>query len=143
MKNKDFEARCEMTLHVPKIDPIVEYVMKKVGLADVLLCEKVDKNSLNNQNYDFRYLITFLQKELIIKAVVLASYLDDNEHCAEKDYVITELYRRSQIGIKKYGTTLFESKESLQAFVKHTFEEVLDTINYAEKILSILNNAKI
>jgi hypothetical protein len=134
MKDKDFEALCEMTLHVPKIDPIVEAVIAKV--------EKT------NDLYFFPcanwlvYSVRGIQAQNIENAMNLAIHLKDCEHGQEKAYIIEQLRKRSEIGIKKYGTTLSESKESLQAFVKHTFEEVLDTISYTEKILAILNNSK-
>jgi len=48
---------------------------------------------------------------------------------------VKDLYEhRSQVGIKKYGTTLENSKESLEAFLIHLQEELMDATLYIEKL---------
>tara|TARA_R110002153_G_scaffold86830_2_gene215325 strand:+ start:2535 stop:2825 length:291 start_codon:yes stop_codon:yes gene_type:complete len=48
---------------------------------------------------------------------------------------IKDLYeQRSQVGIKKYNTTLEDSKESLEAFLVHLQEELMDATLYIEKL---------
>ena len=48
---------------------------------------------------------------------------------------VKDLYeQRSQVGIKKYGTTLEDSKESLEAFLIHLQEELMDATLYIEKL---------
>ena len=55
---------------------------------------------------------------------------------------VKDLYeQRSQVGIKKYGTTLEDSKESLEAFLVHLQEELMDATLYIEK-LKKLNNGR-
>ena len=48
---------------------------------------------------------------------------------------VKDLYeQRSQVGIKKYGTTLEDSKESLEAFLVHLQQELMDATLYIEKL---------
>jgi FAD synthase len=55
---------------------------------------------------------------------------------------VKDLYeQRSQVGIKKYNTTLEDSKESLEAFLIHLQEELMDATLYIEK-LKQLNNGR-
>jgi hypothetical protein len=50
--------------------------------------------------------------------------------------VIRKMYNRSQVGIKKYGTTLEENNED--DFLNHAIEEAMDLILYLTKVKSIL-----
>jgi hypothetical protein len=50
--------------------------------------------------------------------------------------VIRKMYQRSQVGIKKYGTTLEENNED--DFLNHAIEEAMDLILYLTKVKSIL-----
>ena len=53
---------------------------------------------------------------------------------------VKDLYeQRSQVGIKKYNTTLEDSKESLGAFLVHLQEELMDATLYIEKLKKINN----
>lgn len=55
---------------------------------------------------------------------------------------VKDLYeQRSQVGIKKYETTLEDSKESLEAFLVHLQQELMDATLYIEK-LKKLNNGR-
>lgn len=48
---------------------------------------------------------------------------------------VKDLYEeRSKVGIKKYNTTLEDSKESLEAFLVHLQEELMDATLYIEKL---------
>lgn len=52
--------------------------------------------------------------------------------------VISDLIRRSDVGIKKYGTTLsYNNKDN---YYKHAYEEMLDHILYLNKIMTQHNN---
>lgn len=57
-----------------------------------------------------------------------------------KDYdpiveqVITKYRKRSQLGIKKYGTTLAENDLSHDEWLTHLQEELMDAVVYLEKI---------
>jgi hypothetical protein len=50
--------------------------------------------------------------------------------------VIRKMYQRSQVGIKKYGTTLEQNNED--DFLNHAIEEAMDLILYLTKVKSIL-----
>jgi|TARA_R110000787_G_scaffold72331_2_gene161322 hypothetical protein len=55
---------------------------------------------------------------------------------------VKDLYeQRSQVGIKKYNTTLEESAEGLEAFLIHLQQELMDATLYIEK-LKQLNNER-
>jgi hypothetical protein len=55
-----------------------------------------------------------------------------------KDLIVEEvkdLYdARSEVGINKYNTTLEDSKESLEAFLVHLQQELMDATLYIEKL---------
>lgn len=51
--------------------------------------------------------------------------------------VVKKIVERSNDGIKKYGTTLAEN--NTDCFLTHLQEELMDAINYIEKIKSIIN----
>ena len=54
---------------------------------------------------------------------------------------VKDLYeQRSQVGIKKYGTTLEDSKESLEAFLVHLQQELMDATLYIEKLKKLNND---
>lgn len=46
------------------------------------------------------------------------------------DAVRADLLRRSEVGIKKYSTTLDENPASLRQWLQHAYEETLDQANY-------------
>lgn len=52
----------------------------------------------------------------------------------KRDQVIeavrADLRRRSQLGIKKYGTTLCENQAPMIEKLQHAYEEALDLANY-------------
>ena len=50
--------------------------------------------------------------------------------------VISKFKKRSDEGIKKYGTTLQGSNEDVLAFINHAQEEAMDYILYLEKLKS-------
>jgi len=51
--------------------------------------------------------------------------------------VIRKMYQRSQVGIKKYGTTLERDDLSFTDWVTHLQEELMDSIIYLEKLKQI------
>lgn len=51
--------------------------------------------------------------------------------------VINQFSERSQVGIKKYGTTLEENNND--DFLQHLKEELMDAVLYIEKLQSIIN----
>lgn len=46
--------------------------------------------------------------------------------------IIKEFAKRSEVGIKKYGTTLHEN--NTDNFYRHAYEELLDFVGYVRKI---------
>lgn len=50
-----------------------------------------------------------------------------------------DLHDRSQLGIKKYGTTLGENKADLKARLQHAYEETLDQANYLKWAIMYLD----
>ena len=52
---------------------------------------------------------------------------------------VKELYeKRSQIGIKKYGTTLEYSTQDTKEFIEHLQEELMDATLYLQKIKHLI-----
>ena len=63
-----------------------------------------------------------------------------------KDYdpiveqVITKYRKRSQLGIKKYGTTLAENELTQEQWLTHLQEELMDAVLYLEKLKNELSH---
>lgn len=49
--------------------------------------------------------------------------------------VRTDLLRRSQIGIAKYGVTLDRKDLNLRDWLQHAYEETLDQANYLKRAI--------
>lgn len=49
--------------------------------------------------------------------------------------VINDLLRREEVGLKKYGTTVDRGDLSLEQWMQHFYEELLDGAVYARKFL--------
>jgi succinate dehydrogenase flavin-adding protein (antitoxin of CptAB toxin-antitoxin module) len=56
--------------------------------------------------------------------------------------VIEKFYERSQVGIKKYNTTLDRNDLSLYEWISHAQEEIMDFILYLEKVKKIVDSGK-
>ncbi|MCZ8100606.1 MAG: hypothetical protein O9972_22185 [Burkholderiales bacterium] len=56
------------------------------------------------------------------------------------DAVRSDLLRRSQIGIKKYGVTLERKDLSLRDWLQHAYEEHLDAANYLKRAIMEIDN---
>ena len=48
--------------------------------------------------------------------------------------VIRKMYQRSQVGIKKYGTTLEREDLSTEQWIDHAIEEAMDLVLYLTKL---------
>jgi hypothetical protein len=48
--------------------------------------------------------------------------------------VIRKIHSRSQVGIKKYGTTMERTDLSFNDWITHLQEELMDAIIYLEKL---------
>jgi len=54
---------------------------------------------------------------------------------------VKDLYeQRSEVGIKKYNTTLEDSKDGLNTFLIHLQEELMDATLYIEKLKNLNND---
>ncbi len=47
--------------------------------------------------------------------------------------VVNKIQRRSDVGFKKYGVTLFDDSQPLDTWLNHLQEELMDAVNYIEK----------
>ena len=54
------------------------------------------------------------------------------------EQVINKIKSRSDVGFKKYGVTLSDDEQSLDTWLKHIQEELIDAVNYIEKARSVL-----
>ena len=50
------------------------------------------------------------------------------------DDVIKRFKQRSEVGIEKYGTTLYDSPDGFYSFLNHLQEELFDATLYIEKL---------
>lgn len=51
-----------------------------------------------------------------------------------------DLLQRSQVGIKKYNTTLDRTDLNLKDWLQHAYEECLDQANYLKRVIIELEN---
>ena len=54
------------------------------------------------------------------------------------EQVINKIKNRSDVGYKKYGVTLQEDDQSLEVWLTHIQEELMDAVNYIEKAKLVL-----
>ena len=54
--------------------------------------------------------------------------------------VVKKIVGRSDVGYEKYGVTLNDDDQSLDARLKHLQEELMDAVNYIEWTRQLLNN---
>jgi|TARA_Y100001938_G_scaffold144810_1_gene220210 hypothetical protein len=54
------------------------------------------------------------------------------------EQVINKIKSRSDVGYKKYGVTLQEDDQSLEVWLTHIQEELMDAVNYIEKAKLVL-----
>ena len=50
------------------------------------------------------------------------------------DDVISRFKQRSEVGVQKYGTTLYNSPDGFYSFLNHLLEELMDATLYIEKL---------
>ena len=55
------------------------------------------------------------------------------------DRVIQKIKSRSDVGFKKYGVTLKDDDQPLDVWLTHIQEELMDAVNYIEKIKDVLD----
>tara|TARA_R100000479_G_scaffold138314_1_gene74579 strand:- start:598 stop:858 length:261 start_codon:yes stop_codon:yes gene_type:complete len=54
--------------------------------------------------------------------------------------VINKIKKRSDVGYKKYGVTLHDDEQSLDKWLTHIQEELMDAVNYIEKVKDVLRD---
>jgi hypothetical protein len=54
------------------------------------------------------------------------------------EQVINKFISRSDVGFKKYGVTLNGDDQTLDTWLNHLQEELMDAVNYIEKARSVL-----
>jgi len=63
-------------------------------------------------------------------------YMEINKYTADSvvDSIITQFIERSNIGLKKYGTTLDRTDLEVLDWIEHSKQEAMDLILYLEKL---------
>lgn len=56
------------------------------------------------------------------------------------EQVINKIKSRSDVGYKKYGVTLADDDQSLDTWLQHLQEELMDAVNYIEKARMVLRD---
>jgi len=54
--------------------------------------------------------------------------------------VINKIKARSDVGYKKYGVTLKDDEQTLDTWLNHIQEELMDAVNYIEKARAVLTD---
>ena len=54
--------------------------------------------------------------------------------------VINNIKARSDVGYKKYGVTLKDDEQTLDTWLNHIQEELMDAVNYIEKAREVLRD---
>jgi hypothetical protein len=57
--------------------------------------------------------------------------------------VIEQYFQRSQVGIKKYNTTLDRNDLSLHEWLEHAKQEAMDFVLYIQKVQTVIQNESI
>lgn len=57
------------------------------------------------------------------------------------EQVVEKFQERSAVGYKKYGITLHDDEPSLHKWLNHLQEELMDAVNYIEKLKMECSNA--
>lgn len=81
-----------------------------------------------------------ISKKQIIEAFKEDKFSNDDKATGDKivDNVIESFRKRSKFGQEKYNTTLENNNLGLKQWCQHIQEELMDAINYLEKVKSIL-----
>ena len=56
------------------------------------------------------------------------------------EQVINKIKSRSDAGYKKYGVTLKDDEQTLDTWLNHIQEELMDAVNYIEKAREVLTD---
>ena len=54
--------------------------------------------------------------------------------------VVKKFINRSDVGYKKYGVTLHKVDQTLDTWLQHIQEELMDAVNYIEKTRQVLKS---
>lgn len=113
---------------------------------------KVDFQQTKDENYELHFLsvnTVLIQLDRILEFIELEKQFEEKKKAIEEfnekyfipnkkdpivEQVITKYRKRSQLGIKKYGTTLAENELTQEQWLTHLQEELMDAVVYLEKI---------
>ena len=56
--------------------------------------------------------------------------------------VVEKIISRSEVGIKKYGTTLDRNDLTIKEWLQHLQEELMDAAGYIEKLISVIEDSE-
>ena len=119
---------------------------------------KVDFQQTKDENYELHFLSVntiLIQLDRILELIELEKHFEEKKKAIEEfnekyfipnkkdsivEQVITKYRKRSQLGIKKYGTTLAENELTQEQWFTHLQEELMDAVLYLEKIKDELSN---
>lgn len=59
-----------------------------------------------------------------------------------EEAVIEKIRERAEIGKQKYGVTMAEATLSIQKWLKHLQEELMDASVYVEKLMNIMEDVE-
>ena len=81
------------------------------------------------------------------KEIKVIAYNESNSRTVVKtdsivDGVIDKLINRAVVGNKKYGVTLDRNDLSLSDWLTHLQEELMDAVNYIERIKKVVDGEK-
>jgi len=119
---------------------------------------KVDYQQTQNKNYELHFLSVntiLIQLDRILELIELEKQFEEKKKAMEEfnekyfipnkkdsivEQVITKYRKRSQLGIKKYGTTLAENELTQEQWLTHLQEELMDAVVYVEKLKNELSH---
>lgn len=119
---------------------------------------KVDFQQTKDENYELHFLSVntiLIQLDRILELIELEKQFEEKKKAMEEfnekyfipnkkdsivEQVITKYRKRSQLGIKKYGTTLAENELTQEQWLTHLQEELMDAVVYVEKLKNELSH---
>jgi len=80
----------------------------------------------------------YKMSDSVTKFFEAGGYITNHTNEQKKDKIVEDVIerfrKRSEVGIEKYGTTLYDSPDGFYEFLNHTQMELMDAILYIEKL---------
>lgn len=105
--------------------------------------QHIDKIGVITEQYEDEVLIDFNGISWYYPISEIEKHLVDEEKDSIVEAVRADLQRRSEIGIKKYNTTLDRTDLSEIDWLNHAYEEALDLALYLKKTITLKANERI